>query len=252
MSENNYININNDKQTMKILLRISNMGNPKNKISSINNKKLAFLHILSTLGSSHELYVFADNVTDDLYEFFTDNYDSSNIFRTSLGNHGSLLYVLDFAIQKFKDDDSIYVCEDDYIYIPKAMDIINEGLQISHYSSGYDHPDKYFNRIDGGPNPYISNGGEVTRVVVTENSHWKHTNSLCMTFAAKLKTLKEDYNYFVSYPADFQLFTTLRNKEDRICASCIPSVSTHGELEWLAKFIDWENIFINSIQQDKP
>jgi hypothetical protein len=216
----------------------------------IDNKKLAFLHILSTLGSSHELFVFADNVTDDLYEFFTDNYDSSKIFRTSLGNYGALLHVLRFAIQNFKDDDSIYVCEDDYVYLPNALDIINEGLQICHYSSGYDHPDKYINRIDGGPNPYISNGGEVTRVVVTQHSHWKHTNSLCMTFATKLKTLKEDYEYFVRYPADFQLFSSLRYEKDRLYVSCIPSVSTHGELDWLAKFIDWEKVFVDSFHPE--
>ena len=237
---------------MKILFRISNMGNQKNKIPYINDKKNAFLHILSTLNSCHELYVFADNVTDDLYQFFIDNYDSSKIFRTNLGNYLTLMHVLDFAIENFNDEDSIYVCEDDYIYLPNALDVIEEGLQISNYSSGYDHPDKYINRDDGGPNPYISNGGEVTRVVVTEHSHWKHTNSLCMTFAAKLKTLKDDYNDFASlgYSADFQLFTNLRCKKDRICASCIPSVSTHGELEWLAKFFDWESIIIKSIQPE--
>lgn len=234
---------------MKILLRISNMGNPKAKVSNINNKRLAFMHMLSTLNGSHELYVFADNVTDELYQFFIDNYDASKIFRTRLGNYGALMYVLGFAIKNFNDDDSIYACEDDYIYLPNALDIIEEGLQISHYSSGYDHPDKYVNKSDGGPNPYISNGGEVTRVVVTEHSHWKHTNSMCMTFAAKLKTLKEDYNNFASLGSslDFQLFCTLRREKSRICACCIPAVSTHGELEWLAKFIDWEKVFENSI-----
>lgn len=234
---------------MKILLRISNGGNPKIKLSQINDKKLAFLHMLTTLNDSHELYVFADNVTDELYHFFTDNYDASKISRTSLGNYGALMYVLDFAIKEFNDEDSIYVCEDDYIYLPKALDIIEEGLQISHYSTGYDHPDKYINIIDGGPNPYISNGGEVTRVVVTQHSHWKHTNSMCMTFAVKLKTLKDDYNNFARLGSslDFQLFSTLRYEKERIYASCIPSVSTHGELEWLAKFIDWEKVFVDSI-----
>lgn len=232
---------------MKILLRISNGGNPKIKISQINDKRMAFVHILSTLNSSHELYVFADNVTDDLYQFFIDNYDASKIFRTSLGNYGSLIHVLDFAIKEFNDEDSIYLSEDDYIYVPNAMDIIEEGLQISDYSTGYDHPDKYINISDGGPNPYISKGGEVTRVVITEHIHWKHTNSLCMTFATKLKTLKEDYDHFVRYPADFQLFSNLRYEKSRVYVSCIPAVSTHGELEWLSKFINWEKVFVDSI-----
>jgi hypothetical protein len=234
---------------MKVLLRISNNGNKKARLSCVDDKKMAFLHTLSIVNDPHELYVFADNVTDELYNFINDNYNSSRVYRTHYGNAKSLIHLLDFAIENFEDSDSIYFLEDDYIHLPQALDIIDEGLNISHYSSGYDHPDKYINYSEGGPNPYISGGGESTRLLVTKSRHWKYTNSCCMTFATKLKTLKEDYTIIINNPADFQMFCTLRTQKQRNIVSCIPSVSTHGEIDWLAKFVDWECVFENSINE---
>jgi hypothetical protein len=105
------------------------------------------------------------------------------------------------------------------------------------------------NYSEGGPNPYISDGGESTRLLVTKSRHWKYTNSCCMTFATKLKTLKEDYTIIINNPADFKMFCTLRSQKHRNIVSCIPSVSTHGEIDWLAKFVDWECVFEDSINE---
>jgi hypothetical protein len=136
----------------------------------------------------------------------------------------------------FSDKDKVYFAEDDYIYTRNAPQIIEEGLSIAEYSSGYDHPDKYINYSDGGPNPFISEGGELT-------SHWKNTNSCCMTFATTVKTLKRDYDVYMKYcstthPHDFEMFYELTKYSSLV--SCIPSVSTHGENMWL---IDWEKEF---------
>ncbi len=42
------------------------------------------------------------------------------------------------------------------------------------------------------------------------------------------------------------MFCELYNKKGRRVVSCIPSVSTHGEVKWLAKFVDWEKEFEKS------
>jgi len=161
------------------------------------------------------------------------------------------MYAVDYACSSFSEDEKIYFAEDDYIYTRRAPQIIEEGLSIGDYSSGYDHPDKYINHAEGGPNPFISEGGELTRVLVTENSHWKITNSCCMTFAVTIKTIKEDYdiihkNCSGSHPYDFQMFCDLCKYKNRKVVSCIPGVSTHGETQWLSKFIDWEKEFYSS------
>jgi hypothetical protein len=110
------------------------------------------------------------------------------------------------------------------------------------------------NHNEGGCNPFIQEGGELTRVLITNSCHWKLTNSFCMTFATRVRTIKEDYailKYYCQYndPHDFPFFCQLRDEKNRKLVSCIPSVSTHGEINWLAKFVDWEKEFNNSLQK---
>lgn len=237
---------------MKILYRISEGGNKKYKPSFVYDKKNMFLHFIKIF-KDQDIYVFADNVGDDLYNFILNNYNKSKVFRISLGNAKSFIYTVDFAIKFFNNNDKLYFAEDDYIYKVGADKIIEEGLDIAEYSSGYDHPDKYINYEQGGPNPFIQEGGELTRVILTANSHWKLTNSFCMTFATRVKTIKEDYEILNtccqgSDPGDFGFFCNIREKHNRKLVSSIPSVSTHGEVQWLAKFVNWENEFKKSFE----
>jgi hypothetical protein len=130
--------------------------------------------------------------------------------------------------------------------------VIEEGLQLAHYSSGYDHPDKYINYADGGPNPFIEGGGELSRVLLTQSRHWKFTNSCCMTFASRVKTIKEDLDCYTTRcggkdPGDFGIFCELIQKRGRRLVSCIPAVATHGENAWLSPFVNWDQAFWDSI-----
>lgn len=236
---------------MKIIYRISDSGYNKNKPYYVTKKNI-FLHFLQIF-NGYDIYIIADNISEDTYNYIKNYLPIEKIVRTNLSNAGSFLYSVYFAINNFNSDNIVYFAEDDYIYIKNAPKIIEEGLTISDYSSGYDHPDKYVNYSDGGPNPYISNGGEETCVMITNNRHWKLTNSCCMTFACKVKTIKEDLYIFEKYcktnhPEDFHIFVELTKNKNRKLVSCIPSVSTHGETEWLAKFVDWEKEFYNSFQ----
>jgi hypothetical protein len=235
---------------MKVLYRISDCGNIKSKPDYVNNKKLMFLHFLKTF-KNNDIYVFADNTSDELYNYLTENFNNEKLFKISLGNSRSFMHCLDFAIENFDHNEIIYLAEDDYVYTKKAAQIIEEGLIIADYTTGYDHPDKYMNYPESGPNPFIQNGGETTKVLITNNSHWKITNSTTMTFAASVDTLIQDYDIFkrnclASGPDDFKLFCDLAQIKNRKLISSIPSVSTHGETLWLAKLVNWEQEFYNS------
>ena len=234
---------------MKVLYRISDGGHTHNKEPYVNDKKRMFLHFVSVFRQC-DIYVFADNVCEDTYQFLIGHHDPTKVFRISLGNTLSFMHIVRFAIEKFNPSDKIYFAEDDYIYKKNAPQIIAEGLDIADYSSGYDHPDKYMNHSEGGPNPYISEGGELTRVLVTNSIHWKLTNSCCMTFASRVQTMKDDYDvfnkncmYYHPIPNDFHIFCELVQKRKRKLVSCIPAVSTHGQNGYFSKFADWENEF---------
>jgi hypothetical protein len=235
---------------MKVLYRISEGGNSKDKLNFVYDKKKMFLHFIKIFAED-DIYVFADNVSDEFYSFLTENYNTNKIMRIALGNSKSFMYIYEKAINEFDDNETVYFAEDDYIYKIGANKIIEEGLQVGEYSSGYDHLDKYISHNKGGPNPFIQNGGENTRVMITQNIHWKITNSCCMTFASKVKTLKEDYDVFAKYcknkdPQDFQIFCELKKRNHNV-VSCIPGVSTHGETKWLSPFVNWTEEYDKSI-----
>lgn len=141
---------------------------------------------------------YLKRVTDKNIIFIADNCSAGLIktlqeighpvHETNLGNSKSFSYALDL-VKNIDDDDIVYMVEDDYLHsdthiIPRLV----EGLDTADWVTLYDHPDKY---LDNGPNPYVNQGSEPTRVYLSESNHWKETNSTTMTFATKAATIKK-------------------------------------------------------------
>jgi hypothetical protein len=200
------------------------------------------INALNTFSTEkHEWLVIADNVSEATKQML-ERY-VLNIKYVSVGHGaGTFNLALDEALQS-ADDEIIYFLENDYLHKPGADKILEEGFDLGyHYVALYDHPDKYIN----GANPFVEDGGEVTRVMLSNLCHWKLTNSTTMTFAAQVKTLKEDESVFRehtmgSYPKDFEMFLALREKQ-RGLITPIPGYSTHGETTWLSPLTDWSKI----------
>jgi hypothetical protein len=226
---------------MKIIYRISDTGYNKVKPDYINNENclLNALDMFST--ENHDWLIIADNVsqaTTQMLERYV-----LNIKHVSVGHGaGTFNLALDEALQS-ADEEIIYFLENDYLHKPGADKILKEGFTLGYnYVALYDHPDKYMN----GANPLVEDGGEVTRVMLSESCHWKITNSTTMTFAAQVKTLREDESILReytkgSYPRDFEMFLALREKQHGLVTP-IPGYSTHGETAWLSPLTDWSKI----------
>lgn len=237
---------------MKVIYRISDGGNIKEKPYYVTKKGI--FHHFYKIFQDYDITVIGDNISDDTYNFLLKYLPENKIIKTQLGNSLSFLFAINYVINNFDNDTKVYFSEDDYIYTPESPSILEEGLDISDYCSGYDHPDKYINTTDGGDNPYIINGGELSRVILSKNRHWKLTNSLCMTFAAKVSTLKKDFPIYKKFcafkiPLDFPMFRELAVNHGRKIITCIPAVSTHGETKYLAPFIDWQ-LYVNMTNLD--
>lgn len=147
---------------------------------------------------------------------------------TDYGNAGSLKHAIDLAIEECDDDELVYFVEDDYLHLGSAPCLLLEGIARAEYVTLYDHPDKYTGQY---------NGGEFSKVIKTASSHWRYTISTCMTFATKIKTLKEDYDVWKKYtdgvhPHDHHIFTELNKEKRRRLAVCIPGVACHCDLEY--------------------
>lgn len=234
---------------MKVLYRISDGGNAKTKLP--NATKMNCLSNAIRVFGRENLRVFADNCKKEtLLQVKETGVETEEI---ALGNAMSWRHVVMYALQNLPSDEVVYLLEDDYFHFPKAPVAIQEALAFADYATLYDHPDKYISASENGPNPYIENGAEYTRVWLTASSHWKQTNSTTMTFAARVRTLKEDQEIWWEYtskgfPNDFGAFQRLQgignweNKifgKKRILVSSIPGLSTHGETAWLSPLQDW-------------
>tara|TARA_R110000787_G_scaffold30054_1_gene81019 strand:- start:135 stop:821 length:687 start_codon:yes stop_codon:yes gene_type:complete len=225
---------------MKIIYRISDTGYSKVKPSYITNETCLRNAIEMFPWFEHSWTVLADNISEETRVMIQKYISEKFITDVSVGHGaGTFNLALDEALT-YDDNEIVYFLENDYLHKPDSDKILLEGFNVGYdYVALYDHPDKYMN----GANPYVEDGGEVTRVMLSESCHWKITNSTTMTFAAKVKTLREDEEILRKYtlgeyPRDFEMFLALREKEHGLITP-IPGYSTHGETAWLTPLTDW-------------
>ena len=232
---------------MKIIYRISDVGYNKVKPDYINNENCLKNFCNVFFDYIYDIHIIADTCSDSTINMISKYIDPVNIEQVSIGNGaGTFNLALDKAL-KLNDSDIVYFVENDYLHVPNAPEVLLEGINLgSTFVSLYDHPDKYMDGI----NPYVSDGGEETKVFLSKSCHWKLTNSTTMTFAGKVSYLKQFENilrYYTStsHPHDFEMWIDLRNQGASLITP-IPGYSTHGESSWLTPLINWNNVNSNS------
>ena len=228
---------------MRLYYRISDKGYPKQKLPGAD-KEYCLMNFCAAFqnqvfgilrndkmrgGLLHcpPLLVIADRCEDDTYKMIADT--GLAVQRTDLGNAKSLLHTLERAAKENEDDEILYFCEDDYLHIQTAPKLLEEGLKRSDYVTLYDHPDKYTR---------LYNGGEFSKVIKTESSHWRFTVSTCMTFGTTAKVLREDLDVFRKHcegdhPHDHFIFEELGKKGRRLAVP-IPGAACHTDLTFSA------------------
>ena len=228
---------------MKLIYRISDSGYNKITPDFITNE--ICLKNFVDVFLPNDFTIIADNISEDTKKMILKYVPEECIQYVKVGHGaGTFNLALDLALT-YDDNEIVYFIENDYLHTSDAKKILEEGFDIgASFVSLYDHPDKYL-APDRGGNPYCDGGAEDTRVYLTNNSHWKITNSTTMTFAAKVKTLKENEKILrdftnETHPHDFQMFLKLR-ENNKLLITPIPGRSTHGETAWLSPLIKWKN-----------
>jgi hypothetical protein len=228
---------------MKIIYRISDAGYNKVKPDYINNENC--LANATKVFKDADWSVIADNVSEDTNNMIQKYVTRSSIEYVSIGHGaGTFNLALDEALT-LDDDEIVYFIENDYLHKPNSQKILEEGFNLgASFISLYDHPDKYLSPNRGG-NPYCEGGAEDTRVYLTDNCHWKITNSTTMTFASKVSTLKRIEEILrkhtdTTHPNDFSMFLELRENNELLITP-IPGYSTHGETAWLSPLTNWKD-----------
>lgn len=211
---------------MKTIYRISDNSYKKIKLPCCT-KTLCLDNFLDCFKKID--YVIADNCSDKTIEYLNEK--KLNVLKTNLGNAGSFMHSLEIAMsQDVNEEEIFYFVEDDYIhnsYCKNLSEVIESGLNFADYVTLYDHPDKYSDKYDFG---------EICKVRNVKKQHWKNSISTTMTFAAKVKTLKQDYDIFYNichgefHPNDHEIFLDLKNKKNRNLYVAIPGLCVHADL----------------------
>jgi len=229
---------------MKIIYRISDTGYKKEKPDYIDNEKC--LKNATKVFKDTDWYIIADNVSKETSDMIEKYKSKDHLCYTSRGNGAATFNLALSEALTYNDDDIVYFIENDYLHKPKSQKILEEGFTLgASFVALYDHPDKYMTPDQGG-NPFCTDGGEDTRVYLTNSCHWKITNSTTMTFAAKVSTLKRvepilRKHTSGTHPDDFQMFLELR-QQGELLITPIPGYATHGETRWLSPLTDWSKI----------
>jgi len=200
------------------------------------NKQKVFQNFKNTHNSETTNYTI---IYDEFYGKIEDTFLSKeeNVHIINAGGEAkSFLRTLEYVLQKdFDDDTIIYFLEDDYVHRPNWDVILQEGFNLPvSYVTLYDHKDKYTEMYSD----------LMSKILITENSHWKPVPSTTNTFATKFKTLKEDkkihyqHSFNVEPTADHQKFLDL-NQKGKYLISCLPGYSTHAVKEWISPCINW-------------
>jgi len=147
---------------------------------------------------------------------------------------GYLMYEIMFQKVVQKDNDLIYMIEDDYLHIngwTKALEDIFSIYNTLSYATLYDHPDKYTQR-------YV---GSVSPIIMSNYCHWRFVPSSCGTYGGTVKAFFEDKEIHQNNLGDHNKFIKLGEK-NRGIVSPLPGLATHCINPWLSRFRDWSII----------
>lgn len=230
----------------------------KTKAECLSNfLSMWFLANVKTQTHQDQFILIRDSLSEQTWEMINPiiKYIRSNrhvvnkpiVLETHVGNAAQcFLSALQEALKLQNDDEFAYFVEDEYLHLFDARKILLEGLGRADYVSLYDRRDKYVPEARGTL-PLVDGGGEHTVVFTSDSSHWKITCASTMTFASKVRTLKEDSDIFLGYPqgkypSEIALWTAVRDKGRKLITP-IPGHSTNIERQWLSPFVDWDNVY---------
>jgi hypothetical protein len=225
------------------ILRVSDKRNPINFHGITRNDCIK--NFIKVFGSQYTI-VLADNCNAETIAFLKE-LGFTDIRESSLGKTESFKNMLNIVCTELDENEIVYMCEDDFIHMPESVGYINEGLALGNYVSLCDSLDKY---VIKGPNPFIDDGKEIVKLMLSLSTHWKFPTTINFVCAVPVKILKEDRPIIEKnikdkvdiYNASFDIII----ERNRQFVTCIPGKATECS-NLYSPFIDWEKVIKETI-----
>lgn len=169
----------------------------------------------------------------------------SVVYLDATSNSAAFLLGLNRALADAEASDEIYMVEQDYLHLPNALDLLDDGATIrpSSYVGLFDDPLYYWRSADT-PMPPAS-----SRIFAGAIGHWRTAPSTTMSFAGAAWLFADDMSVFERHlgssqiPPDRSVWSDLLSKGRELIV-CLPSAATHVETTALAPYVNWRSFSI--------
>jgi len=197
----------------------------QNLICTIDNRKDISLHVMMDGGVNNNF------ISKYKHRFTLHEFKGGS-------NYKAVQEVYKYAFnlaQSLSDNDIFYFLENDYLHqkdwIDKVLSLYKTYTGVS-YISLYDHFDKYRHPM------YQS---LVSRILATDNHHWRSTPSTCGSFLVPKNIFLEDFDTHLNLEGDHNKWIHL-GQHNRPLLTPIPGLSTHCANNFLSPTINWSKI----------
>ena len=209
---------------MKVFYRVSPFLSSHPNPLGRNKKDIVFkcFESFKKAVSNQDTTIVADNIPTDWYSLFKGH----NVHKAPTGNTATFHRQLDLA-SKLEDEEKVFLVEDDYLWVPGAVDKIEAALDELSLISPYDHPGHYTEeRFKHEPK----------RIRLIGNQTYREAPSNTLTFATKAKVIKKNLELIKSFGVrDHEMFQSL--EVDLFVP--VPSLATHLVEGLLAPNVNW-------------
>lgn len=160
--------------------------------------------------TGQKVTILSDHVPTDWYELFK----GYPVITSPQGNIESFHKQLDLVC-KLPNEEKVMLVEDDYLWIPGSIGVIEKALDTFTIMSPYDHPAHYQEERFKH---------QAKRMILVDNQTYREAPSNTLTFATHAWVIKQNIDIIKSFGVrDHELFMTLEH--DMFVP--VPSLATH-------------------------
>ena len=247
--------------TYCVVLRVCETGDAVNQLPrpwGLSKRQTILLTLRSLVASleaadiEYGIYVVEDGISDALGDELS-KWAEAIVSTDEQGVCGSLSKSYEVA-QGFSDGNWVYLCDDEYLHRGVCMQYIDELLSgATEYLQSYDrellfiHPCDYPDRYSR-PDPFTGLSDDGYSIFRSGLCHWREVPSATYTWLMRAEVLRRHAALFRDNIDHHARFGTggqywgevVFQREDALCISPLPSLSTHLHEGFMSPLIDWK------------
>lgn len=234
--------------------------------------KVSFYSMYKSLqGYDYSFTVIGDDLSEDMLKFF-ESFEDIKVINDKLGSGAASLQKQLELAKDIKDDEWIYLCEDDYLHIEYSFKYIDEFIKNKEQILKTSKEKKnYMNFLIGDlskkpliihspdyPDRYKPAWKRLSFVFLSKYCHWRSISNTTHTILLQSSTLKKyrtEFDQSAIGPSDAKLSKKVYGRiwffKRALCVSPILGLSTHMTEHVMTPLVDWENICYNNIEKLK-